>query len=98
MSNILKWLAGPSIGGWARWIVILAIGAALTTAAMLARHAITTAFDRAEQKGAAAEQVKGLETVLEKVESANEASDDLRRDPAVRDAECLRNARNPESC
>lgn len=67
-------------------------------AVMTASHFIDAAFEMSEQKGAVTERAASQAKTLENVEKANDATNRYRNDPAVRDADCLRDATNAEDC
>lgn len=71
-------------------LVIIGLGTAY--------HLVDTAFEAAEGKGAVTERVVAQGKVIEHVEKANAAAERYRSDPVQRDADCLRDARNPEDC
>lgn len=80
---------------------IAAIAGLLLLAALavtIANHFIDRAFDSAETAGATKGAAQAAEKGLSNVEAANRAADAVARDDRVRDAECMRNARNPENC
>lgn len=61
-------------------------------------HLVDTAFEAAEGKGAVTERVAAQGKVIENVQKANAAAERYRSDTVQRDADCLRDARNPEDC
>ncbi len=57
------------------------------------------ADDRNNQTiGATVEREKTQAATIQNIERANNAAEAIRRDPAARDAECLRYAKNPADC
>ena len=87
-------LHGPVLWGGAAVV----LGGILWAAVATMNHATDTAVTVAQESGRTQQRAEQAESTIEQVEKANEASDDLRRDDVVRDAECLRNARNPANC
>lgn len=59
---------------------------------------IGRAFDEARNSGKNEIIVETLEKGLEDVKTTQDAVKKLNTDPAVRNSECLRDARNPEDC
>ena len=75
-------------------IVIGLLGIVIGTAF----HLIDALTASAEQKGVLTERAAAQGATLETVETANAAKTRYRSDPAVRDADCLLDATNPEDC
>lgn len=71
-------------------LVVIALGTAF--------HLVDAAFEQAEDKGAAVERAEASGKVIENVQKANAAAEKYRADPVQRDADCLRDARNPADC
>lgn len=61
-------------------------------------HFTDRAFESAKETGAANVRVIVAEEGMSNVEDANEAAAEVKRDPVVRNADCLRDSRTPESC
>jgi hypothetical protein len=62
------------------------------------RGALISGLDRAEQKGGTAVRADTAEKGMKHVENANRAAANVRADPVVRNAECVRDSRTPENC
>ena len=81
-------------------LVGVAVGALVLVAVALAF--VDRAFDETKEAAVAVEQAKQLEEMIENVEIANEAREEVvRPDDAggrVRFCQCLRTARTPASC
>lgn len=76
----------------------LMILAVVAVAIVTINHFTTSAFDAAEETGAANVRVIVAEEGMSNVENANEAAAEVKRDPVVRNADCLRDSRTPENC
>ena len=96
MKKLFGWLTGLDLTGKVGVGVLALIIAVI--AVVTINHAIDAAFDGAEQKGAVTERAATQGKVLDHVAKAAEATDRYRNDAAARDADCLRDARNPEDC
>ena len=62
------------------------------------KHLTSTVVDEATDKGRNEVIVEVQEKGIDDANEAKKAVDDLKRNPTTRDAECLRNARNPSDC
>lgn len=96
MTRLTEWFAALATPNKAI-MALVAVGL-LAIGAVTAWHLVDALTEAAEQKGAAVERAEAQGKVIENVAKANEASARVRADPAVRDAECLRSARNPSEC
>ncbi len=76
-------------------LIILAV---VAVAVLTINHFTNRAFDAAEETGAANVRVIVAEEGMSNVENANEAAAEVKRDPFVRNADCLRDSRTPENC
>jgi hypothetical protein len=93
---MITWFKALDMGGKA--MVILCVALLAVVAIGTATHLIDAAFETAEQKGAIVERAAGNAKTLENVEKANAARKTYRSDPALRDADCLLDATNPQDC
>lgn len=94
--GLIGWFKGLDlIGKLGIGLVVLML---FGIAVMTIRHFIDTAFEAAEDKGAAQVRERAKDATITNMEKANEATDAFRSDPAVRDAGCLQDARNPADC
>lgn len=93
---MIAWFKGLDVAGKAGMIflAIALVAIVIGTAGQL----IDAAFETAEQNGAITERAAGQAKTLDHLEKANAASTRFRDDPALRDADCLRDATNPEDC
>lgn len=94
---IFAWLTarflGISRGFWLLGIVF-ALGSA-----WIALSARENADDKHNQQvGREIQRAEDLAETLDRVEQANEAAEDLKRNPDAARAECLQNARNKADC
>ena len=90
------------VAGLPRWVKIAA-GGVLAVALLLGLWLWIGAREEADDKnnqaiGAAVQREGDLRETVERVEHANKAAENVRRDDDAMRAECLRNARNPENC
>lgn len=103
---MMAWLTAAGTKGFARWVWIVGIAAAIAALAIGARMFITAAFDRTEQlgreAGSSAAVIAGQNQTLEQLGDANNAEQDLGAGGSVRNArrynECLQDSRRPEAC
>ncbi len=79
-------------------LVLVGIAMAFALAIIAARHFINTAFDAAEDAGAAKVTNEALQTTIERTEKANDAENTLRNDPDAAHAGCMQHSRTPENC
>lgn len=87
-----KTLFGLKRGYW------LAIMVGLVLAYFAYAAVLDRMTDNAKQVGAVTQQNDNLTQTIRNVEKANDAAENVRRDPDAGRAECLRNARNPADC
>lgn len=76
--------------------IVGAIGAGIVLILLLILF--SGAQDSARDAGAAGERAASATTALNRTEKAHAAAEAVRSEPAARDAECLRHARNPDDC
>ena len=79
----------------------LAAAALLAAILLLVRcsdHAQDKAVDQARDAGASQVREEAAVETLNRTLEAINAAETVRRNPAARDAACLRHARNPEDC
>lgn len=93
---MIAWFKGLDLASKAGILFLLLafVAICIGTAAQL----IDALADTAEQKGAVTERAAAQGATLENVEKANAAKTRYRSDPAVRDADCLLDATNPQDC
>lgn len=96
MQKIASWFGGLATPNKAI-MVLVAIGLLVIVGAT-AFHVVDTLTETAEQKGVVTERAATQGKVIENVGKAQAAAERYRNDPAVRDADCLRDATNPEDC
>lgn len=91
--------------GWFKGLDLIAkLGVGLMILAVIAvaivtiNHFTDRAFEAAEETGAANVRVIVAEKGMSNVENANEAAAEVKHDPVVRNADCLRDSRTPENC
>lgn len=96
MRNLFAWFTGLDTTGKAV-MVLVGIGLLVIVAAT-AFHVVDTLTETAEQKGAITERAAAQGKVIQNVRKAQAAAERYRNDPAQRDADCLRDATNPEDC
>lgn len=94
--KLFTWYAG--LEAQFKAVAALVLIGLLVIVAATAFHFVDAAFEEAETKGAAIERTQMQGKAIENVEKANAAAAKYRTDPLQRDAECLRDARNPEDC
>lgn len=92
----MTWFKGLDLA--AKLGIGLMILAVVAVAIVAINHFTDSAFDAAEESGAANVRVEVAEKGLSNVENANEAAAEVRRDPVLRNADCLRDSRTPENC
>lgn len=93
---MISWFKALDIQGKVG-MIFLAIALVIIVIAT-ATHLIDAAFETAEQKGAVTERAAVQAKTLDHLEKAHDATTRYRNDPAVRDADCLRDATNPQDC
>lgn len=85
-----------------RLIIIGALVGLLLTATAIGFVLVNKANDRAakeaERAGAAIQRETNLNQTISNAERANNAAENIKRDPAAVNDDCLRNARNPADC
>lgn len=93
---MIAWFKGLDLAGKAgmAFLAIALVAILIGTAT----HLVDAAFETAEQKGVITERAAGNAKTLDHLEKANAATAQYRDDPALRDADCLRDATNPEDC
>lgn len=96
MTKLISWFTGLDTAGKAI-MALVGIGLLVIFGAT-AFHVVDTLTETAEQKGAVIDRAATQGKVIENVAKANEAAARYRADPAQRDADCLRDATNPEDC
>ena len=80
------------------FLIGLGIAAILGLGIFAIKHLTSELQDSAEIKGQL-EVTTDIQTKgIEDVKNANEAVEELKRNPDARLSECLRNSRNPEAC
>jgi len=94
----MLWLKAAGLLGLKRWIWIAIVAAALGAAVLIAGRTVDRVLESATEAGKAAQRAENAEATLNQVEKANDASQDLQRDPGAARDECLRHARNPADC
>lgn len=94
--KLIAWFSG--LEAQFKAFAVLALIGLLVIGAATAFHFVDAAFEEVETKGAAIERTNAQGKVIENVEKANAAAAKYRTDPVQRDADCLRDARNPEDC
>jgi len=85
----------------ARWWPALGGAAVIVLILLLVRcsdRAQDSAVTQARDAGAAQERADTAATTLNRTLEAINAEEAVRRDPAVRDAACLRHSRTPTNC
>lgn len=94
---IAAWLGTKALG-LHRWIWLLALLAAIA-GGILWLQASEEADDKANQEiGAKVQREGDLRKTIERAETANEAAENIKRDPDARRDGCLRHSRTPENC
>lgn len=93
---MISWFKSLDIAGKAGMIFLALSLVAICVGTAI--HFVDAAFGAAEEKGAIAERAAAQGQTLDHVEKANAAKTRYRSDPAVRDADCLLDATNPEDC
>ena len=94
---IAAWLGTKALG-LHRWIWLLALLAAIALG-ILWLQAREEADDKANQEiGAKVQREGDLRKTIERAETANEAAENIKRDPDARRDGCLRHSRTPENC
>ncbi len=94
---IAAWLGAKALG-LHRWIWLLALLAAIA-GGILWLQAREEADDKANQEiGAKVQREGDLRKTIERAETANEAAENIKRDPDARRDGCLRHSRTPENC
>ncbi|MAG24973.1 hypothetical protein CMI47_05275 [Candidatus Pacearchaeota archaeon] len=94
---IAAWLGTKALG-LQRWIWLLALLAAIA-GGILWLQAREEADDKANQEiGAKVQREGDLRKTIERAETANEAAENIKRDPDARRDGCLRHSRTPENC
>lgn len=94
---IAAWLGAKTLG-LQRWIWVLALLAAIA-GGILWLQAREEADDKANQEiGAKVQREGDLRKTIERAETANEAAENIKRDPDARRDGCLRHSRTPENC
>ena len=94
---IAAWLGTKALG-LHRWIWLLALLAAIS-GGILWLQAREEADDKANQEiGAKVQREGDLRKTIERAETANEAAENIKRDPDARRDGCLRHSRTPENC
>ena len=93
------WAFVAGLPGWVK----IAAGGVLAVALLLGLWLWLGAREEADDKnnqaiGAAVQREGDLRETVERVEYANKAAENVRRDDDAMRAECLRSARNPENC
>lgn len=96
MTRLAQWFAALTAPNKAI-MALVAIGLLIIGIAT-AWHLVDALTESAEQKGAVTERVETQGKVIENVAKAKAAAAKYRADPAVRHADCLRDATNPEDC
>ena len=93
---MIDWFKSLDVAGKAGMIFLVIAMVAILIGT--GKHLVDAAFETAEQKGAVIERAAGQAKTLDHLEKANAASTRFRDDPALRDADCLRDATNPQDC
>ena len=93
---IIAWFKG--LGVTARLGVVLTILALVVIAVSTINHFTDSAFQSAEDTGAANVRAVVAEEGMSNAQIANEAANEVRSDPVVRHTDCLRDSRTPENC
>ena len=94
---IAAWLGAKALG-LHRWIWLLALLAAIA-GGILWLQAREEADDKGNQEiGAKVQREGDLRKTIERAETANEAAENIKRDPDARRDGCLRHSRTPENC
>lgn len=86
----LDWMAKAGVG-----LMVLAV---VAVAIVTVNHFTDSAFEAAEETGAANVRVIVAEKGMSNVENANKAAAEVKRDAVVRNADCVRDSRTPENC
>lgn len=81
-----------------RTLIILGFAAAFILAAIIGITLIKKNAEQSERAGAAIQRETNLNQTISNAERANNAAENIKRDPAARDSECLLHARNPSDC
>lgn len=81
-----------------RTLIIIGLGAAFILFAIIGITLINKNAEQSEKAGAAIQRETNLNQTISNAERANNAAENIKRDPAAMDLECLRNARNPADC
>jgi len=93
----MSWLMAKSFG--LHRIAWIGIAALLLAAGVYWLQAREEADDRANQEiGAKVQREGDLRKTIERAETANEAAENIKRDPDARRDGCLRHSRTPENC
>ncbi len=93
---MFAWFKG--LGVAAKLGVVAMLLGVVAIAVLTVNHFTDRAFESAEETGAANVRVIVAEKGMSNVENANEAAAEVKRDPVVRNADCLRDSRTPENC
>lgn len=81
-----------------RTLIIIGFAAAFALFAIIGITLINKNAEQSEKAGAAIQRETNLNQTISNAERANNAAENIKRDPAARDAACLRDARNPSDC
>lgn len=81
-----------------RILVIAALSAVLVVAVIIGVMISNKRAEDAREAGAAVQREENLNQTITNAERAKNAAENIKRDPAALDDECLRNSRNPADC
>jgi hypothetical protein len=93
---MIDWFKGLNMV--AKLGVVLMALALVGIAVATVNHFVDVAFQSAEETGAANVRAIVAEEGMSNVKNANEAAAEVRSDPVVRNADCVRDSRTPENC
>lgn len=93
---MIDWFKGLNMV--AKLSVVLTALALVAIAVATVNHFVDVAFQSAEETGAANVRAIVAEEGMSNVKNANEAAAEVRSDPVVRNADCVRDSRTPENC
>jgi hypothetical protein len=93
---MIDWFKGLNMV--AKLSVVLTALALVAIAVATVNHFVDVAFQSAKEAGAANVRAIVAEEGMSNVKNANEAAAEVRSDPVVRNADCVRDSRTPENC
>jgi hypothetical protein len=93
---MIGWFKSLDLAGKAGILFLLLAAVAICIGTAV--HLVDALTATAEKKGAVTERAAAQQATLEHVETANAAKARYRSDAAVRDADCLLDATNPQDC